>query len=86
MIEGKERKQTETELAILKANENASLAEVNKEKSLEEANTNNLIEAHFKNFGGKEYVLENVKKDLDKIEKFNLFLLLYFLSTFFTRF
>jgi hypothetical protein len=68
-ILAKERKQQDAELAELKANENASLAQVSKERALADAKTNNLIEANFSKYGGKKYVLENVKKDLDAIEK-----------------
>ena len=68
-ILAKERKQQDAELAELKANENASLAQVSKERALADAKTNNLIEANFSKYGGRDYVLANVKKDLDKIEK-----------------
>ena len=68
-ILAKERKQQDAELAELKANENASLTQVSKERALADAKTENLIKTYFQNYGGKEYVLKNVKKDLDRIEK-----------------
>jgi len=68
-ILAKERKQQDAELAELKANENASLAQVSKERALADAKTNNLIEANFNKYGGRNYVLANAKKDLDTIEK-----------------
>jgi len=68
-ILAKERKQQDAELAELKANENASLAQVSKERALADAKTNNLIDANFNKYGGRNYVLANAKKDLDTIEK-----------------